>query len=265
MDSIMDTIDVVEKMNPLSPMIPKLIELRDAYSKFFRMGFTDCARMPVLRGMINTLGPAGMIPSPSPRALLKNKQDEIEYGVRSINTFYDGVFYRSRLEAKWAAFFTEMGWPFQYEPVDFIGWQPDFKLLGSRDVYVEVKPITITRAPKAYMDKLVGSGCKDEMLLVGESILASFGTSEKAILGLLCENDAWGLGIFGQWKDGDAGFHHHNMSYVDRISGAYNGKFGGESQHEATQMAVSCWKKACNAVRHEFDHIKGTRNQERNN
>lgn len=66
----------------------------------------------------------------------------------AIPTLYEGVRFRSRLEARWAAFFDLMGWKWEYEPIDFNGWIPDFKVEFScwkRDCdphcfYAEVKP-----------------------------------------------------------------------------------------------------------------------------
>ena len=64
--------------------------------------------------------------------------------MESYRTEYNGIWFRSRAEAKWAAFFDLMGWRWEYEPRDYHGYIPDFVLLsngeaGSR-VYVEVKP-----------------------------------------------------------------------------------------------------------------------------
>jgi hypothetical protein len=47
---------------------------------------------------------------------------------------------RSRLEAKWAAL-DQVRWRWEYEPIDFDGWIPDFVLLGRKQVFVDVKPI----------------------------------------------------------------------------------------------------------------------------
>jgi hypothetical protein len=71
----------------------------------------------------------------------------VEYTIAAIPTVYKGIKYRSRLEARWAAFFDLLGFEFEYEPFDLGVWSPDFLLkgsgdLGSLDVLVEVKPIT---------------------------------------------------------------------------------------------------------------------------
>jgi hypothetical protein len=63
--------------------------------------------------------------------------------VRSHPTRYGGVLFRSRLEARWAAFFDLAGWRWEYEPTDEHGWVPDFFLLppSGDAIAVEVKPI----------------------------------------------------------------------------------------------------------------------------
>lgn len=55
-------------------------------------------------------------------------------------TVYEGVTFRSRLEARWAVFWNALGLPWIYEPevpVDGLQYQPDF-LLGR--LWIEVKP-----------------------------------------------------------------------------------------------------------------------------
>ena len=43
-------------------------------------------------------------------------------------TTYSAVRFRSRLEARWAAFFDLIAWAWAYEPVDFEDWTPDFRV-----------------------------------------------------------------------------------------------------------------------------------------
>lgn len=61
---------------------------------------------------------------------------------RGIPTMHAHTRFRSRLEARWAAFFDAIGWRWEYEPFDLDGYVPDFVLLGSAPVLVEVKPVT---------------------------------------------------------------------------------------------------------------------------
>jgi hypothetical protein len=67
--------------------------------------------------------------------------------VNAIPTKYNGVQFRSRLEARWAAQFDLLGWRWEYEPIDLDGYIPDFlvydKVDGLRNGAVslyEVKP-----------------------------------------------------------------------------------------------------------------------------
>src|SRR3569833_3394850 len=63
--------------------------------------------------------------------------------IRAIETSYLGWSFRSRLEARWACFFNNLGIPFEYEPE---GWTdgttkylPDFWLPSYR-YWIEIKP-----------------------------------------------------------------------------------------------------------------------------
>jgi hypothetical protein len=71
-----------------------------------------------------------------------------------IPTVYRDVQFRSRLEARWAAFFDRVGWGWRYEPFDLSGWIPDFVLLGKEPILVEVKPvITLPADVTAKLDR----------------------------------------------------------------------------------------------------------------
>lgn len=74
---------------------------------------------------------------------------------KAIPTYYQGIRFRSRLEATWAAFFDQAGWEWKYEPIDLDGWIPDFwvgipcshseccpkdKSQILHELYAEVKP-----------------------------------------------------------------------------------------------------------------------------
>jgi hypothetical protein len=95
--------------------------------------------------------------------------------IAAIPTQYAGVNFRSRLEAKWAAFFDLNGWAWEYEPIDFDGWIPDFLLRlemgrrpmlsgeiadgGTADIFAEVKPVALpSLADDAYRKAVKHSG-----------------------------------------------------------------------------------------------------------
>ena len=73
----------------------------------------------------------------------------MKYFIKSHPTKYNGVLFRSRLEATWACFFDLVGWNWEYEPIDLPGWTPDFRVefpcghsccFGSHTLLIEVKP-----------------------------------------------------------------------------------------------------------------------------
>ena len=68
--------------------------------------------------------------------------------IKPIETWYKGIKFRSRLEARWAVFFDACGIKYEYEPGGFerkwgedevYKYLPDF-YLPEYDIYVEVKP-----------------------------------------------------------------------------------------------------------------------------
>jgi hypothetical protein len=80
----------------------------------------------------------------------------MEYTIPSKPTIYKGTKFRSRLEARCAAFFDLIGWRYQYEPFDLNGWTPDFQVFGSNDRYIlfEVKPYIDMDMRTAYFQKI---------------------------------------------------------------------------------------------------------------
>lgn len=81
----------------------------------------------------------------------------LDYSIAAIPTLYNGRQYRSRLEARWAAFFDQLGIEHEYEPFDLGGWSPDF-LLPSLSTLVEVKPLT--EIDEAVWDKMASAASK---------------------------------------------------------------------------------------------------------
>ena len=65
--------------------------------------------------------------------------------MNAIPTMYAGVQFRSRLEARWAAFFDLLDWKWEYEPIDLNGYIPDFLVTPPMDepLLVEVKPLVM--------------------------------------------------------------------------------------------------------------------------
>jgi hypothetical protein len=111
----------------------------------------------------------------------------IDYNITAYPTVYKDRLYRSRLEAKWAAFFDLCGWGVEYEPFDLGEWSPDFLIAGHRaEILVEVKPITQVDVPTIYKMHTAAerAGFRGDLLLVGT------GVRDSRSLGWLCSNEA---------------------------------------------------------------------------
>lgn len=95
----------------------------------------------------------------------------IDYTIKAIPTTYNGRRYRSRLEARWAAYFDLLGFQFEYEPRDLGKWSPDFAIWGRRPefpILVEVKPIDRWHRETA---RKMADACNDgeRLLLLGKT------------------------------------------------------------------------------------------------
>lgn len=149
-----------------------------------------------------------------------------QYDISAKPTLYNGRLYRSRLEARWAAFFDLLGWKYEYEPFDLNGWSPDFLIKGFfSDILVEVKPINEFNEEVA--NKITAcSPKKVELLLLGNEPL--FTAEWYPCIGWLFESydeNGWG----GQgWAESfwthtfptnQYGFGHTLGSYDCRITG----------------------------------------------
>lgn len=101
-----------------------------------------------------------------------NKSEQIKKGITTIGP--KGINFRSRLEARWAEFFTELGIEWDYEPIDLDGYIPDFIIKIPDDInneiLVEVKGITDFKKLIDHKDKIENSGWKSFYLIVGAKI-----------------------------------------------------------------------------------------------
>ena len=92
------------------------------------------------------------------------------YDIKAIPTVYAGVRFRSRLEARWAAFFDLAGIKWDYEPFDLDGWAPDFMLRTDiGHILVEVKPVDTDdyRETGDAFDKAFQYWSQHQVLLLG--------------------------------------------------------------------------------------------------
>lgn len=166
--------------------------------------------------------------------------------MKAIPTIYNGLQFRSRLEATWAAFFDLMGWKWEYEPCDFPGWIPDF-LLGER-TYVEVKPWR-TAEQIVFEKAWMGCGCKS-----GDAAMIVCGVAP-----LLTEKRQTGVGLgwgYGLYTDENGG---GEMTGEPVFVGPHGLRYGWHPKHDALDdtliypaathyKMLHAWREAKNRV-----------------
>jgi hypothetical protein len=153
-----------------------------------------------------------------------------------IPTLYRGRRFRSRLEAKYAALFDQLGWSWEYEPIDLQGWIPDFVIEGKPvPILVEIKPIfEFDFALGAKIDRIVGHpniATRDE-IQVGQIDYNYQCKYETVICGARIFKTEYGALTFGWlwdywWDDmhviSDGGLCHVYNNFKDRVTGQDGG------------------------------------------
>jgi hypothetical protein len=180
----------------------------------------------------------------------------VKYTRRAIPTTYAGVNFRSRLEARWAAFFDLCGWRWQYEPIDLAGWIPDFVLLSDvqKPVLVECKPLIGTFEPGETGEKMEAA-CRGtewegrELLLVGAGLWEAERPYDRLALGLIAEATSDGLWwqaalVGGFHENGRIDFTPDTGWYEGRLFGAHYKCPGGDCN--LNDYLASIWNKAGN-------------------
>lgn len=103
----------------------------------------------------------------------------MQYNIKAIPTTYAGVKFRSRLEARWAAFFDLCGWKWDYEPFDLDGWAPDFLLLlPIAKMLAEVKPFDFV----SLMEEQVACGGSDHLRIADYEKASKHGKIRQVVL-----------------------------------------------------------------------------------
>lgn len=200
-----------------------------------------------------------------------------------IPTFYNGVWYRSRLEARWSAFFHHEGWTASYEPYDLPNWIPDFTLQGYDthtdtagimhnvypEIFVEIKPSRLLGElvdlleQDFHVTSLVTSlrnteHWGKEILLLGNAPVYGNDSNEPncpwfGILGTVVVDEH---GVEDYWfepapcvdlKEDGLDFFHYGAVWNTRIHGHY---YGGQIWGYvcAWEKLLSRWQAAGNAV-----------------
>lgn len=182
----------------------------------------------------------------------------------SIPTVYRHIRFRSRLEAKWAAFFDASGWHWEYEPLDLNGYVPDFIIVtGEKKTLVEIKPF-LTMNPEEWKNaqaKIDSSGWSgsDALILGAAPILSGYGNEWF---------DHVPCGMYGQWNHEDIpgaslawddalwvwcercgdSISQQMMSWSCAICGQCVGKSFTQAKDDSVTTIQQRWAEACNAV-----------------
>ena len=196
----------------------------------------------------------------------------MNYDIKAIETKYAGTIFRSRLEARWAAFFDVFGWSWVYEPFDLEGWLPDFLLKpvspNREGVLVEVKPITeFCKDTANQIEKaLFKTNNELEPLLVGLEPIFHDETGEGSKIGWLAErfdypdcDEGWDWGraplrdFLMPQNDLDtnggllADFCHEEQDYTGRMTNYHEGNVG----YMSPNICRDYWGEACNKVKYQ--------------
>ena len=181
--------------------------------------------------------------------------------MKAIETTYAGVDFRSRLEARWAAFFDRIGWTWTYEPFDGDYYIPDFLIDGDRPMLVEVRPAVTRSEYEQQIETIKVPEWKGDVLILGASPFPKF-TSWCTPAGLLGEWDAcygskasndgggtsWAL---AEWHDclycGAVAVTHEEQSFACRPCGHYDGD--GYLGEPDDRLLNKSWSEACNVTR----------------
>lgn len=184
--------------------------------------------------------------------------------MNAIPTKYAGVQFRSRLEARWAAFFDLLEWKWEYEPFDLDGYIPDFVLSFTRPLLVEVKPIVDWSDPCANEAalKIEHSGWTHEAIIVGAGLHATeFGDRQ---LGRFALEDVFSDSVstssipvepFICGICGRPSFCSQEQSYRCRVSGCYD---GDGHKNPDDERFISHWREAGNRVQWRGASSKAT-------
>jgi hypothetical protein len=168
----------------------------------------------------------------------------INYDITPKPTLYKSRLYRSKLEARWAAFFDLCKWEYEYEPFDLNGWSPDFLIKGHTPILVEVKPTQHHFKFEKYENAIKGS--RYEILFLEDGPFnADTNWGSTTILGRLYDDmKTYGWAMFGQINSSKLGFCHDLNSYICRISGGHDGSV----PTEYGQTLKDLWIKAANEI-----------------
>jgi len=176
--------------------------------------------------------------------------------ITAIPTTYKGIEFRSRLEAKWAVMFNQLGWSWEYEPIDLNGYIPDFILtFPHAPMLVEVKPATTREELEDATRKIVNSGWTGEALIVGATISFDYSACFHKF-GLVSQWQTSQEGVKTIWWDyaqfhecsecKRQSFHHLNGAWFCYVCG----KGDGDHYLIPSDALANAWTTATNTIKY---------------
>ena len=191
--------------------------------------------------------------------------------MKAIPIIYEGIQFRSKLEARWYIFMKKLGWNIAYEPeIEGInGWIPDFLIIGKEHkILVDVKPIDRAKDWDTHhpdYNKILNSGIKKlhdyELLILGTNLQLDENESMGIFYIRPDESDIEYNKITKDdlYEDGNCvfscvgdqiGFMTHMMGWCCRITGE-GGKtyiFRDNNENEFRKIDT-CWNEAWTKLR----------------
>lgn len=179
-----------------------------------------------------------------------------------IPTTFQHQNFRSRLEARWAAFFDLIEWPWIYEPYDLEGYIPDFLVTGKAPFLVEVKPaVSVEELVEKVVPDLERRGIHEQLapdleteetdlLIVGVSPtieIRVFDWPQHLVLGLSFLS-SWGTNDRAIWDSTNPFvWVEENGSWMHRPAGIQNGN--SHLRYNAdSNLIEQLWREAGNRV-----------------
>jgi hypothetical protein len=153
--------------------------------------------------------------------------------IKPIETAFGGHLFRSRLEARWAVFFRDLGVHYEYEAEGYelgtgVRYLPDF-LLPSQSLHVEIKPsrsmttLDMRKIAMFTVDRplllIVGTPGEHEMLYIESNLLGGWAKLQTSIrefgADVFFENLSLVTFDFLPGKQGWHVVYQHSAPYVD--------------------------------------------------
>jgi hypothetical protein len=167
---------------------------------------------------------------------------------------YNGIRFRSRIEAKWACLFDLMRWSWVYEPADLDWYIPDFLVrLGDRQIVVEIKGADDLTELRSHAHKIVSSGWRREFLILGsvihtDNVVGIIGDDHDFSAAGQCELDA--ARIFRCLNCGKLSVHSQSLSWRCRCCHAADGNahVGDPNFASLEPGFAALWAEATNRV-----------------